>query len=86
MHTNFLFLFFFFYFFSYSYATIGIIHMKCSSLVLPVILFFLFWTGAFDFMYSTMGLGVFITKAGPNRFMLHQAANDGFRGIFLVCF
>ena len=31
--------------------------------------------GAFDFMYSTMGLGVFITKAGSNRFILHQAAN-----------
>ena len=31
--------------------------------------------GAFDFMYSTMGLGVFITKAGANRFILHQAAN-----------
>jgi hypothetical protein len=42
--------------------------------------------GCFDFMYSKMGLGVFITKAGGNRFLLHQAANDGFRGLFLVCF
>ena len=42
--------------------------------------------GAFHFMYSTMGLGVFITKAGENRFMLHQAANDGFRGLFLICY
>jgi CubicO group peptidase (beta-lactamase class C family) len=42
--------------------------------------------GCFEFMYSKMGLGVFVTKAGPNRFMLHQAANDGFRGLFLVCF
>ena len=42
--------------------------------------------GCFDFMYSKMGLGVFITKAGSNRFLLHQAANDGFRGLFLICF
>ena len=42
--------------------------------------------GCFDFMYSKMGLGVFITKAGQNRFLLHQAANDGFRGLFLICF
>ena len=42
--------------------------------------------GCFDFMHSRMGLGVFVAKCGPNRFMLHQAANDGFRGLFLVCF
>ena len=42
--------------------------------------------GAFDFMHSRMGLGVFVTLVGPNRFMLHQAANDGFRGVFFVCF
>ena len=42
--------------------------------------------GAFDFMHAEIGFGVFIARAGPNRFMLHQAANDGFRGLFLVCF
>jgi hypothetical protein len=29
---------------------------------------------------------VFVTSAGPNRVMLHQAANDGFRGVYMVCF
>jgi len=42
--------------------------------------------GCFEFMHSQMGLGVFIVKAGANRFMLHQAANDGFRGLYLICF
>ena len=30
--------------------------------------------------------GMFVFNAGPNRWMLHQAANDGFRGVLLVCF
>lgn len=42
--------------------------------------------GCFSFMHSVMGLGVFVLKAGKNRFMMHQAANDGFRGLYLVCF
>mmetsp|Transcript_414 Transcript_414/g.711 ORF Transcript_414/g.711 Transcript_414/m.711 type:complete len:120 (+) Transcript_414:2-361(+) len=33
-----------------------------------------------------MGLGVFVVKAGPNTLALHQAANDGFRGLYLMCF
>ena len=43
-------------------------------------------------MRSRMGLGMFTfdvpssEPARPNRWMLHQAANDGFRGLFLVCF
>ncbi|KNC78413.1 beta-lactamase [Sphaeroforma arctica JP610] len=39
----------------------------------------------FEFMRSNMGLGVFVLSAGPNTFLLHQAANDGFRGLYLVC-
>ena len=42
--------------------------------------------GAFEFMGSLIGYGVFIVQAGDNRFLLHQAANDGFRGIALICF
>ena len=33
-----------------------------------------------------MGLGVFVARAGENRVMLHQAANDGYRGVYMVCF
>jgi allantoicase len=33
-----------------------------------------------------MGLGVFIAEAGPNRFAVHQGANDGFRCLFIYCF
>lgn len=42
--------------------------------------------GAFDFMRAKAGLGVFVAKANENRVMLHQAANDGFRGVYMVCF
>lgn len=42
--------------------------------------------GCRKFMGSLMGLGIFIVEAGPNRFMLHQGANDGFRCIFLHCY
>ena len=43
-------------------------------------------------MRSRMGLGMFTfdvpssEPARPNRWMLHQAANDGFRGVLLMCF
>ena len=42
--------------------------------------------GAVDFMRARVGLGVFVALAGPNKLMLHQAANEGFRGVYLVCF
>ena len=48
--------------------------------------------GSRAFMRARVGRGVFFFDAAsrdaarPNRWMLHQAANDGFRGFFLVCF
>lgn len=49
--------------------------------------------GSEAFMRARMGLGMFVFEvassdpaAGPNKWMLHQAANDGFRGLLLVCF
>ena len=42
--------------------------------------------GAIEFMGSLIGYGVFIAQAGHNKLLLHQAANDGFRGIALICF
>lgn len=42
--------------------------------------------GSMDFMRARIGLGVFVAKAGKNRLMLHQAANEGFRGVYFVCF
>lgn len=42
--------------------------------------------GAMDFMGAKIGLGVFVATAGPNKIMLHQAANDGFRGVYMLCF
>lgn len=42
--------------------------------------------GSLDFMGAKMGLGVFLGEAGPNRIAVHQAANDGFRGLYLVCY
>lgn len=41
--------------------------------------------GCRDFMGCDMGVGVFTIQAGPNRFALHQGANEGFRSIFLQC-
>lgn len=41
--------------------------------------------GAKDFMNARAGLGVFVATAGPNRLLLHQAANDGFRGLYVIC-
>ena len=42
--------------------------------------------GSLEFMGCGMGLGIFVGQAGPNRVMVHQAANDGFRGFFFLCF
>ena len=48
--------------------------------------------GSEAFMRARVGLGVFIFEAAepgqptPSKWMLHQAANDGFRGLFLVKF
>jgi allantoicase/CubicO group peptidase (beta-lactamase class C family) len=42
--------------------------------------------GCVRFMGSKMGLGVFIAEAGPNKFAVHQGANDGFRCIYLYCY
>lgn len=42
--------------------------------------------GAMDFMGAKMGLGAFVASAGANKIMLHQAANDGYRGVYMVCF
>ena len=49
--------------------------------------------GSEAFMRARMGVGMFVFEvassnpsAGPNKWMLHQAANDGFRGLLLVCF
>ena len=48
--------------------------------------------GSEAFMRAGMGVGMFVfdvASAGgapPSRWMLHQAANDGFRGLLLVCF
>ena len=39
-----------------------------------------------EFMASAMGIGVFMATAGPNKIALHQAANDGFRGVFFMCY
>lgn len=41
--------------------------------------------GALDFMHARAGLGVFVATAGPNTLLLHQAANDGFRGLYVIC-
>ncbi len=29
---------------------------------------------------------MFVAEAGTNRVMLHQAANDGYRGVYMMCF
>lgn len=47
--------------------------------------------GAMDFMLARAGCGVFVaTCSGQdslvNRFMLHQAANNGFRGVYMYCY
>lgn len=42
--------------------------------------------GGQEFMASDPGLGVFVTQCGANRVMLHQAANEGYRGLFAVVY
>jgi allantoicase/malate synthase len=42
--------------------------------------------GCMKFMGCKMGLGVFTAEAGPNKFAIHQGANDGFRCLYLYCF
>lgn len=48
--------------------------------------------GSEAFMRARVGLGVFIFESKApehseaSKWMLHQAANDGFRGLYLVCF
>lgn len=47
--------------------------------------------GSEAFMRAQMGLGVFVFEVAgkdgvPSKWMLHQAANDGYRGVYLVCF
>jgi hypothetical protein len=37
-------------------------------------------------MNCEVGLGLFVLTAGESRYMVHQAANDGFRGVYVVCF
>ncbi len=42
--------------------------------------------GSRAFMGADMGLGVFTAECGPNRLMIHQGANDGFRCLYVYCF
>lgn len=42
--------------------------------------------GAVDDLGARAGLGVFVLDCGPNKVMAHQAATEGFRGIYVVCF
>ncbi|MGE3975257.1 MAG: serine hydrolase [Bdellovibrionales bacterium] len=42
--------------------------------------------GCREFMGCDMGLGIFVTNAGKNKWALHQGANEGFRCLFLQCF
>jgi hypothetical protein len=37
-------------------------------------------------LFKQIGSGVFVASAGENRIMLHQAANDGLRGLYMLCF
>jgi len=42
--------------------------------------------GCKDFMGALMGLGIFVAECGPNKLMLHQGANEGYRSIFVHCY
>jgi malate synthase len=42
--------------------------------------------GSRKFMGIDIGLGTFVGEVGPNRVAVHQAANDGFRGLYCVCY
>jgi malate synthase len=39
-----------------------------------------------EFMGVDVGLGIFVAECGPNRLAVHQAANEGYRGVFAVVF
>lgn len=41
--------------------------------------------GSMDFMGALIGTGTFIARAKHNSIAVHQAANDGFRGVYVVC-
>lgn len=41
--------------------------------------------GAMEFMGAKMARGAFVATAGRNRVAVHQAANEGFRGVYIVC-
>jgi len=41
--------------------------------------------GAIEFMGAKMARGAFIATAGSNKIAAHQAANEGFRGVYLYC-
>eukprot|EP00397_Hematodinium_sp_SG-2012_P018304 GEMP01018747.1.p1 GENE.GEMP01018747.1~~GEMP01018747.1.p1 ORF type:complete len:422 (+),score=71.12 GEMP01018747.1:98-1363(+) len=41
--------------------------------------------GAMDFMGAFIGTGTFIARAKFNSIAIHQAANDGFRGVYVIC-
>merc|ERR1711871_1002125 len=32
-----------------------------------------------------MARGAFVATAGPNKVAVHQAANEGFRGVYIIC-
>jgi malate synthase len=38
------------------------------------------------FMSARLGMGTFVAVAGRNRIAVHQAANDGFRGVYVACY
>jgi len=42
--------------------------------------------GSVEFMGAKYGMGVFVAEAGPNTLALHQSANDGYRGLYVMCF
>lgn len=42
--------------------------------------------GSGAFMNAKMGMGAFVVDAGRNRVAIHQAANEGFRGVYVVVF
>lgn len=42
--------------------------------------------GAVESVGAMTGLGVFVATCGPNRIAVHQAATEGFRAVYLVCF
>lgn len=61
----------------------GISHKTALRMLSPE---YLADKGSIPFIGAQVGLGVFVATAGPNRIMLHQAANDGFRGVYFMVF